>query len=746
MQLILNAAGILGIIVAVVWWFAKPGFDPLYAFLTGLAALLGSFVISTKETRDETLDQRNRRVMLNHVENFWIRGVFEKSLHGMALLELGIKEDPTAISYPRSIKRESTGEILPAEKSMLEIFEEIGLGRSLLILGSPGSGKTTLLLELARQLIECARQDDTEPIPVVFNLSSWKENETLVNWLAEQLHLVYYVPKKTAPFWVSENRMLLLLDGLDEVSEGSRAKCVEAINRFRKQYGFTSLAVCSRSQDYEELGVKLSFEGAIEVQPLTQKQVLTFFDSAGKELAGLRQVLKKDSALREMAETPLFLNIMAMAYRDRQDVEILASKDKDAQRRHLFESYIEHMFERPRSSDIPFTKQNVLRWLSWLAQKMITYKQVPFVLENTQPIWLTQKQLSSYQRITASFIGILVGLILFMPFLGVAVGLEAGLIIGLISGFIGGIIQLEAKESTKWNWKATRIGIVVGLIAGCVFGIADVRNWFFYGGWFGNSLVDAIALGIFGGLFGGILSKLIINLRVIHTVDLITWDWIKAWMGMFIGFVFGALSFGLISGLSDALTSRLLSAGLDTGLIYGAYGGFFGALIGLSFGGLAEKKISSTAFPGQGLSFSAKNFLYIFVAISLIFLGIMTIINFVFGDGVLPVYGFVNPYYILNIFGLNYLDTGNISTLIFGVDYGLAVGLSIGLAIGMTYGGFAVAKHYILRIILALNDILPLKLIPFLDCCVSLIFLRRVGGSYIFVHRLLMEHFAEMDV
>ena len=32
------------------------------------------------------------------------------------------------------------------------------------------------------------------------------------------------------------------------------------------------------------------------------------------------------------------------------------------------------------------------------------------------------------------------------------------------------------------------------------------------------------------------------------------------------------------------------------------------------------------------------------------------------------------------------------------------------------------------------------------DHCVDLIFLRRVGGGYIFVHRLLMEHFAEMYV
>ncbi len=152
------------------------------------------------------LEQRNRRVMLDHVENFWVRGVLEKSLHGATLLELGIKEDPGAISYPWTVKREATDEALPAGKSMLEIFQEIGLGRSLLILGAPGSGKTTMLLELARGLIGQARGDAIEPIPVVFNLASWKESQSLGDWLAEQLNLVYYVPRKIAPSWVAGNK------------------------------------------------------------------------------------------------------------------------------------------------------------------------------------------------------------------------------------------------------------------------------------------------------------------------------------------------------------------------------------------------------------------------------------------------------------------------------------------------------------------------------------------------------------
>src|SRR5687768_2895919 len=162
------------------WW--------IYYYLIPLfiAFSVAMLTNAKQESQAETLGERNRRVMLDHVENFWVKGILEKSLHGAALLELGIKEDPTAVNYPWTIKRESTNETLPTGKSMLEIFKEIGMGRSLLILGAPGSGKTTMLLELARQLIERARQDETEPIPVVFNLASWKENQTLDDWLAEQ--------------------------------------------------------------------------------------------------------------------------------------------------------------------------------------------------------------------------------------------------------------------------------------------------------------------------------------------------------------------------------------------------------------------------------------------------------------------------------------------------------------------------------------------------------------------------------
>jgi hypothetical protein len=63
---------------------------------------------------------------------------------------------------------------------------------------------------------------------------------------------------------------------------------------------------------------------------------------------------------------------------------------------------------------------------------------------------------------------------------------------------------------------------------------------------------------------------------------------------------------------------------------------------------------------------------------------------------------------------------------------------------GFNRGGSAVIKHYALRLILWLTRYTPLDFIKFLDHCSKLILLKKVGGGYIFIHRMLLEYFAEL--
>jgi hypothetical protein len=68
-------------------------------------------------------------------------------------------------------------------------------------------------------------------------------------------------------------------------------------------------------------------------------------------------------------------------------------------------------------------------------------------------------------------------------------------------------------------------------------------------------------------------------------------------------------------------------------------------------------------------------------------------------------------------------------------------GLSFGLIAG---GGEACIKHFILRVILYYSGSIPWNYTRFLDYATERIFLQKVGGGYIFVHRLLLEHFAQL--
>jgi eukaryotic-like serine/threonine-protein kinase len=88
---------------------------------------------------------------------------------------------------------------------------------------------------------------------------------------------------------------------------------------------------------------------------------------------------------------------------------------------------------------------------------------------------------------------------------------------------------------------------------------------------------------------------------------------------------------------------------------------------------------------------------------------------------------------------------GLILGLTSGPGVGPSVGLIFGLIAGLNRGGSAVIKHYALRLTLWLNGYTPFNLIKFLDHCAKLILLKKVGGGYIFIHRMLLEYFAELD-
>jgi hypothetical protein len=90
--------------------------------------------------------------------------------------------------------------------------------------------------------------------------------------------------------------------------------------------------------------------------------------------------------------------------------------------------------------------------------------------------------------------------------------------------------------------------------------------------------------------------------------------------------------------------------------------------------------------------------------------------------------------------GRSPIRAGLIDGLVFGPAYAIVAGSAF-------FGGVGVIRHYFLRLMLWLKGRTPLNLVRFLDYAAKdLNFLQKVGGGYMFIHRMLLDHFAAMDV
>ena len=589
-------------------------------------------------------EHRNRQILINKVKNYWIKGVLENSLHGRVLLELGIEERPEAIVKPWGMVWENADcdrENLSSKMRAIDKFDELGSGRTLLILGEPGSGKTTTLLELTRDLITRIEVDFSQPLPVIFNLSSWLgEKQSIQDWLLEELQRKYQVSPELGKTWLQKQQLLLLLDGLDEVNRDRQQNCVNALNQFCQNNGQTELVVCSRIKDYERLSSRLCFQAAIYLQPLTLEQIRGYLSNIGSGLTAIHQALNTDESLQELARSPLMLSIMTLAYRG-VDVQDLPHQNPQQLRQNLFNAYIERMFAR-RFSEQLYPQKQAQQWLVRLARQMVKESQTIFLIERMQPTWLETKRKRWSYALGVGLLGGLISGIFASVNLTMTRGMNNGMIAGLILGLCGGIIvgvvfgcaiaNIEPVEMVKWSSAKAKEALLPGMRIGIIVAIVSLFAYLCFG-WF--------------------------------------LDWNRYWLE------------GSLYGIS----------GLGSGVV-------FILLRGLTGGGIQQHTI-----PNQGIWQSAKNMTF-FALIGVIALS--------------PLAGLV---------GL---------PLLFGVIFGLVFGMA-------SPAGIACLQHLTLRIILYFDRSIPWNYARFLDYATQLIFMQKVGGGYIFIHRLLLEHFATLN-
>ena len=187
---------------------------------------------------------------------------------------------PFQLLLTESARRKSASRTMTREQ-LDEFFLDETEGR-LVIMGDPGSGKSVLALQLAGQLL--SRFEKIQQVPLVISLASWdSENVDLEDWLVAEISIQCGLTRLAATKLVHENRVLPILDGLDELVLGGEttrlSAAVEKINNYVAQTPACRIVVTSRGGQYFERSAKrLRDLRIVWIEPLSRQKVIEHID------------------------------------------------------------------------------------------------------------------------------------------------------------------------------------------------------------------------------------------------------------------------------------------------------------------------------------------------------------------------------------------------------------------------------------------------------------------------------------
>ncbi len=421
----------------------------------------------------------------------------------------------------RNLENLQTEEVtqVSSSKPIIEIFNEAN--KRLLILGEPGSGKTTELLKLAQALGQEAKNNPAEkPIPFIFELSAWR-GERMLDWMVEEIVAQYGLNRKLCREWVIFDRIVPLLDGLDELGEERAKEAIRAIDALQVDYHNQQkvLVICCRVKDYESITddnnrrIRLKgVEQAVRLCKLADDQIERYLKQRKAE--HIWDELQSNSGLMKLARNPMLLNLMPIAYPDELP-DNFPYNFQDCQSR-LFDDFLHRKLYPPHSSTpqplANYDPEKAKYYLAWLAASMgrKDINKWEFLIERLQPTWLENKQQrNQYSRITGLIAGLIAGLLI--------AGLTGALILATIGGMVGGFVYdsssiylIETFEISRNNFKkaiflglyyAAGLGVILGVMGGLVLGLIE-------------GLSFGVILGMIGGLFGGLLGGLQADIKV----------------------------------------------------------------------------------------------------------------------------------------------------------------------------------------------------------------------------------------
>jgi predicted MPP superfamily phosphohydrolase/energy-coupling factor transporter ATP-binding protein EcfA2 len=305
--------------------------------------------------------------------------------------------------YTHIMEVTSKERLMPGEKWLGEkkvsIEEVIGQKDSLLIEGHLGSGKTTLMKHLAYSLVKKAGPEGLDNfLPVMIFLRELKgfssqghSWEAILSYYFDRIANV--LDLAVVNNFCRVNKVLFLLDGLDEMDSDERELLVNTFADFRHKHRVNKVVLTGRPHGLEGAAMKRFGEDHIKILSLDMDQIQDFIrkwfshvysstSQVGRKNAeSMISEVKSHPAIDKLIDNPLMLTAICILYHD--------GKELPGQRAELYKKFVDNMLYRR----FPDDNERVHEFLMALAFKMHSER-----VKGVDRVWAVDVLSQTYQK------------------------------------------------------------------------------------------------------------------------------------------------------------------------------------------------------------------------------------------------------------------------------------------------------------------------------------------------------------